>query len=177
MEEIARVYSEALFDVAKEKDELDEVQEQLGQFTDAMDEDRDLQVFFFSPYFSSAEKKDGIKKAISGGNAELVNFLELLAEKHRMPALFRIRKRFDELWAKENERLEVTVTSAVPLDDSVVKSIGDEIEKKTGKTIDLNSEVDDAIIGGLVLQVGNRVLDASIRNRLDKLRREVATAR
>jgi F-type H+-transporting ATPase subunit delta len=177
MEEIARAYSEALFDVAKEKDELDEVQEQLGQFTDAMDEDRDLQVFFFSPYFSSQEKKEGIKKAISGGNAELVNFLELLAEKHRMPALFQIRKRFDELWAKAKDRLEVTVTSAVPLDDSVVKSIGDEIEKKTGKTIDLNSRVDDAIIGGLVLQVGNRILDASISSRLDRLRREVATAR
>ena len=173
MEEIARAYSEALFDVAKEKDELDEVQEQLGQFTDAMDRDRDLQVFFFSPYFSSGEKKDGIKKAISGGNAELVNFLELLAEKHRMPALFQIRKRFDELWAKAKDRLEVTVTSAVPLSDSVVESVGKEIEKKTGKTIELTSEVDDSIIGGLVLQVGNRVLDASIRSRLDKLRREV----
>ena len=177
MEEIARAYSEALFDVATEKDELDEVQQQLGEFTDAMDRDRDLQVFFFSPYFSSQEKKEGIKKAITGGNTELVNFLELLAEKHRMPALFQIRKRFDELWAKAKDRLEVTVTSAVPLDDSVVKSIGDEIEKKTGKTIDLNSRVDDAIIGGLVLQVGNRILDASISSRLDRLRREVATAR
>ena len=177
MEEIARAYSEALFDVAEEKDELDEVQEQLGQFTDAMDTDRDLQVFFFSPYFSSGEKKDGIKKAISGGNAELVNFLELLAEKHRMPALFQIRKRFDELWAKAKDRLEVTVTSAVPLSDSVVESVGKEIEKKTGKTIELTREVDDSIIGGLVLQVGNRVLDASIRSRLDKLRREVATAK
>jgi len=177
MEEIARAYSEALFDVAKEKDSLDEVQEQLGQFTDAMSDDHDLQVFFFSPYFSSQEKKEGIKKAVSGGNEELVNFLELLAEKHRMPAVFQIRKRFDELWAKAKDRLEVTVTSAVPLDDSVVRSIGDEIEKKTGKTIDLTSEVDDSIIGGLVLQVGNRILDASISSRLDKLRREVATAR
>ncbi|MGZ5333774.1 MAG: ATP synthase F1 subunit delta [Solirubrobacterales bacterium] len=177
MEEIARTYSEALFDVARDKDELDEVQEQLGQFTDAMEQDHDLQVFFFSPYFSSQEKKEGIGKAIEGGNRELVNFLELLAEKHRMPALFHIRRRYDELWAKAKDRLEVTVTSAVPLDDSVVKSIGDEIEEKTGKTIDLNSRVDDSIIGGLVLQVGNRILDASISSRLDKLRREVATAR
>ena len=176
MEEIARVYSEALFDVAKDKDELDEVQQQLGEFADAVAEDRDLQVFFFSPYFSSAEKRDGIEKAISGGNPELVNFLEMLAEKHRMPALFRIRKRFDELWAVENERLEVTVTSAIELDSAVVESIGAEIEKKTGKTIELKGEVDDSIIGGLVLQVGNRVFDASIRNRLDQLRREVASA-
>jgi ATP synthase F1 delta subunit len=176
MEEIAKVYSEALFDVAKEKDELDEVQQQLGQFADAVSEQQDLQVFFFSPYLSSAEKRDGIAKAVSGGNAELINFLELLAEKHRMPALFRIRQRFDELWAIENERLEVTVTSAIELDPSVVESIGAEIEKKTGKTIELTSEVDESIIGGLVLQVGNRVLDTSIRRRLDNLRREISQA-
>jgi F-type H+-transporting ATPase subunit delta len=176
MEEIARVYSEALFDVAKEKDELDEVQSQLAEFADAVDGDRDLQVFFFSPYFSSAEKRDGIAKAIQDGNPELVNFLELLAEKHRMPALFRIRRRFDELWAAENERLEVRVTSAIELDPAVVQSIGDEIEKKTGKTIELETEVDDTIIGGLVLQVGNRVFDSSVRNRLEQLRKEVMAA-
>jgi len=176
MEEIAKVYSEALFDVAQEKGKLDEVREQLGQFADAVSEDSDLQVFFFSPYFSSAEKREGIEKAVSGADPELVNFLELLAEKHRMPALFRIRARFDELWDKANERLEVTVTSAVELDPSVVENIGAEIERKTGKTIELRSEVDDSIIGGLVLQVGNRVLDASVRSRLDKLRREVLQA-
>ena len=176
MEEIARVYAEALFDVAKEKGSLDEVQTQLGEVADAISEDRDLQVFFFSPYFSSSEKRDGISRAISDGNPELVNFLELLAEKHRMPVLFRIRRRFDELWAKENKRLTVTVTSAVELDPSVVEKVGSEIERQTGQTIELNSEVDDAIIGGLVLRVGNMVLDASIHNRLEKLRKEVAQA-
>ncbi len=93
-----------------------------------------------------------------------------------MPALFRIRKRFDELWAKENKRLGVTVTSAVELDPSIVESVGAEIERQTGQTIELTSEVDPSIIGGLKLQVGNMVLDASILNRLDKLRREVAQA-
>lgn len=176
MEEIAKVYSEALFDVARDRGRLDEVREQLGQFADAVDADRDLQVFFFSPYFSSAEKREGISKAVSGADPELINFLELLAEKHRMPALFRIRARFDELWDQANQRLEVTVTSAVPLDPSVIESIGAEIERKTGKTIELKGEVDDTIIGGLVLRVGNRVLDASVHSRLDKLRREVAQA-
>lgn len=176
MEEVSRVYSEALFDVAKEKGSLDEIHEQLGQIADAVAADQDLQVFFFSPYFSSEEKREGIGKSISGANPELLNFLELLAEKHRMPALFRIRRRFDELWGIENKRLEVTVTSAIELDPSVVESVGAEIERKTGQTIELTSKVDESIIGGLVLQVGNRVLDASIRSRLEKLRREVAAA-
>jgi F-type H+-transporting ATPase subunit delta len=176
MEEVARVYSEALFDVAKGHGTLDEVRDQLGEVADAVASDRDLQIFFFSPYFSSIEKREGIGKAISGANPDLINFLSLLAEKHRMPALFRIRKRFDELWGVENQRLEVTLTSAIELDASVVESVGAEIERKTGKSIDLTSRVDDAIIGGLVLQVGNRVLDASIRNRLEKLRRVAQAA-
>ena len=176
MEEISRVYSEALFEVAKEKGKLDQVHDQLGEIADVLAENRDLQIFFFSPYFSSNEKRDGIKRAIDGAEDELVNFLELLAEKHRMPALFRIRRRFDELWAKENKRLGVTVTSAVELDASVVEQVGAEIEKQTGQTIELKSEVDPSIIGGLKLQVGNMVLDASIYNRLEKLRREVAQA-
>ena len=176
MEEVARVYSEALFDVARDHDALNEIRDQLGEVTDAIAADHDLQVFFFSPYFSSTEKREGIAKAISGANPELVNFLELLAEKQRMPALFGIRKRFDELWDEANQRLEVTLTSAIELDPSVIESVGAEIERKTGKTIELTSEVDESIVGGLVLQVGNRVLDASIRNRLEKLRREVAQA-
>ena len=176
MEEIARVYSEALFEVAEEKDKLDEIHEQLGEIADAVAENRDLQVFFFSPYFSSAEKREGIRKMVSGGDEGLVNFLELLAEKHRMPALFRIRRRFDELWAAANKRLSVTVTSAIELEPAVVESVGEEIEKKTGQTIELSSEVDPDILGGLRLQVGNMVLDASVRSRLERLRREILQA-
>ena len=92
MEHIARVYAEALFGVAKEKGKLDAIRDQLGQFADALAENKELQLFFFSPYFSSTEKEDGLSKAVSGAEPELVNFLDLLLEKHRMPVLFRIRK-------------------------------------------------------------------------------------
>jgi F-type H+-transporting ATPase subunit delta len=176
MEEIARVYAEALFEVATEKDKLDEIHDQLGEVADAITENRDLQVFLFSPYFSSAEKRNGIGRAISGAEPELTNFLELLAEKHRMPAIFRIRRRFDEMWAREEKLLEVRLTSAVELPDTVVKQVGKEIEKQTGQTIELSSDVDENILGGLVLRVGNMVLDASVRNKLERLRKEVAKA-
>ncbi len=176
MEGIARVYAEALFDSAKDSDKLDSVQEQLAQFADALDENHDMQVFFFSPYFSTTEKQEGLEKAISGAEPEVTNFLALLLEKHRMPAVFRIRKRFDHLVSEENKELEVTVTSAVPLDEGVVSKIGAEIEKQTGRKVELSSNVDDSILGGLVVRVGNMVLDASVRNQLEKLRKNVATA-
>lgn len=176
MEEIARVYAEALFEVATDKDKLDKIHDQLGQVADAVAESRDLQVFLFSPYFSSSEKREGIDKAVSGAEPELKNFLELLAEKHRMPAIFRIRSRFDEMWAKAEHRLEVKLTSAVELPKSVVNQVGKEIEKQTGQTIEVESDVDENILGGIVLQVGNMVLDASVRNKLERLRKEVAKA-
>ena len=169
MEEIARVYAEALFGAAKDKGKLDAIHEQLGEFADALEENRDLQLFFFSPYFSSAEKRDGLGKALSGAGPELVNFLRLLTEKHRMPVLFRIQRNFDALWAKENKRLGVTVTSAVELDPEIAERIGSEIEQ-TGNTVELQRRVDPDILGGLVVQVGNMVMDTSIRNRLEKLR-------
>ena len=100
----------------------------------------------------------------------------LLIDKHRMPVIFRIRDRFDDLWAVENKRLEVTVTSAVELEPELVERIGAEIEKQTGQTVELESKVDADVLGGIVLQVGNKVLDASVRNSLDKLRKSVATA-
>jgi F-type H+-transporting ATPase subunit delta len=176
MEEIARVYAEALFGVAQDKGRLDEIHEQLGEVADAIASNRDLQVFLFSPYFSSTEKRGGIARVVSGADAELTNFLELLAEKHRMPAIFRIRSRFDEMWAKERRRLEVRLTSAVELPDSTVKDLGRRIEEQTGQTIELSSDVDQDILGGIVLRVGNMVLDASVRNKLERLRKEVAKA-
>jgi F-type H+-transporting ATPase subunit delta len=176
VEEIARVYAEALFEVAKQKGKLDVIREQLGQVADALQADRELAVFFFSPYFSSAEKRDGIARAITGAEPELTNFLELLVEKHRMPVIFRMRRRFDELWAEENKQLDVTLTSAVELDPEIVERVGAEIERQTDRKVQLRSRVDGDLLGGLVLQVGNMVLDASIRNRLERLRKEVAQA-
>ena len=176
MEEIARVYADALFRAAKESGKLDQVREQLGQFADALAGDRELQLFLFSPYFSTAEKVEGLRKAVSGAEPEMQNFLELLLEKHRMPVIFRIRRDFEELWAKENKQLDVTVTSAVELDPAVAERIGREIETQTGQAVQLQSRVDEEILGGLVLRVGNMVLDASLRNRLEKLRKNVAAA-
>jgi F-type H+-transporting ATPase subunit delta len=176
VEEIARVYADALFRAAKEEGKLDEVREQLAQLAEALESNRELQLFFFSPYFSSTEKIDGLRRALEGADPLLINLLDVLNEKHRMPLIFRIRRQFESMWARENKRLEVTVTSAVDLDPAVVERIGEELESQTGQTIELQSRVDDGILGGLVLQVGNMVMDASVRNRLEKLRKDVAAA-
>jgi F-type H+-transporting ATPase subunit delta len=176
MEEIASVYARSLFEVAKEQNKLDQVREQLGEFADALDGNRELQVFFFSPYFSTQEKKDGLKKAISGTDEIFNNFLELLIEKHRMPAVFRVRRELDRMWQRENKLLPVEVTSAIELDKGTVKQIGDRIGEQTGQKIELSAKVEPDILGGIVVRVGNSIIDASIRARLEQLRKQVAKA-
>ena len=176
MEEIAVVYARSLFEVAKDQDKLDEVRDELGAFADALSDSRELQVFLFSPYFSTQEKEDGLARAVTDAEPVIVNFLKLLIEKHRMPVIFRIRAEYDRLWEEENKLLPVEITSAIELDESIVKQLGDRISEQTGRTVELSSRVEPDILGGIVVQVGNAVLDASVRNRLDQLRKQVVKA-
>ncbi len=164
MEEIAQVYARSLFEVAESAGKLDAVRDQLGAVADALASDRDLQIFFFSPYFSSQEKADGLHKAVTD------------IEKHRMPVLLRIRRVYDALWEDYNKLLPVEITSAVELDEKIVKHIGDRISEQTGRRVELSATVEPDILGGIIVRVGNQVLDASIRRRLDQLRRQVARA-
>jgi F-type H+-transporting ATPase subunit delta len=176
VEEIAQVYARSLFEVASERDKLDVVREQLGQVADAIAENRELQTFFFSPYFSTQEKKDGLDQAVTDADETVRNFLDLLLDNHRMPVIFRVRREYDRLWEDAHDLLPVQITSAVELDPSIAERIGDEIGRQTGRTVELTSTVDPDVIGGIVLRVGNSILDASIRTRLENLRKQVAKA-
>jgi F-type H+-transporting ATPase subunit delta len=174
MEEIAAVYAQALLEVGLENERLDVLHEQLDAVTDAVDGSRELQVFFFSPYFSTTEKQAGLGRMLTDADPLLTNFLDLLIEKHRMPLIFRIRRELDKRWEEQHRMLAVSVTSAIALDSTTVAHIGERIGERTGRRVTLTSEVDPEILGGIVVRVGNSILDASIRNRLEQLRKQVA---
>ena len=176
MEELARVYARSLFEVARDHAKLDVVREQLAQFADALDEHRQLAVFFFSPYFSTAEKQEALARVLEGADESFLNFLSLLIENHRMPVIFRTRQQFERLWEEENRMLPVEITSAVPLDEKTTEDLGRTIGERAGRRVTLARRVDPDILGGIILRVGNSILDASIRNRLEQLRRHVASA-
>jgi F-type H+-transporting ATPase subunit delta len=174
MEELAQVYARSLFAVAREQDKLDELREQVAQFADALNGNRDLVVFFFSPYFSIKEKQEALGRVLDGADQVLLNFLSLLIEKHRMPVIFRIRQEYERLWDEENRTLAVEITSAIQLDQATTESLGKTIGERAGRKVTLAARVDPDILGGIVVRVGNSILDASIRNRLEQLRRHVA---
>ena len=174
MEELAQVYARSLFQAALEKGRLDELREQLAQFADALDENRELAVFFFSPYFSTAEKQQSLGALLDGADEIFLNFLSLLIENHRMPVIFRIRQEYERLWEEENKTLPVEITSAIALDEATTESLGRTIGERAGRKVTLAARVDPDILGGIIIRVGNSILDASIRNRLEQLRRHVA---
>jgi F-type H+-transporting ATPase subunit delta len=174
VEELAQVYGRSLFQVAQEQGKLDELREQLGQFADALDQHRELAVFFFSPYFSTQEKRDALGTLLDGADEIFINFLALLIENHRMPVIFRIRHEYERLWDEENRTLPVQITSAIALDDATTESLGKTIGERAGRKVTLAARVDPDILGGIIIRVGNSILDASIRNRLEQLRRHVA---
>jgi F-type H+-transporting ATPase subunit delta len=176
MEEIAQVYARALFEVASEQDTLDRVHDELGAFADAMGQSRELMSFLFSPYFSVTEKKEGLERAVTGASPAFANFLQALIERHRMPAIFRIRTEFNALWDEARKLLPVQIISAIALDESEVRSLGERIGRQVDRQVQVSAEVDPDILGGVVLRVGNVILDASIRNRLEQLRKQVAQA-
>jgi len=174
MEELAQVYARSLFEAARGQGKLDQLREQLGQFADALDEHRELAVFFFSPYFSTTEKQDALERILDGAEQSFLNFLRLLIENHRMPVIFRIRQQYERLWEEENRMLPVEITSAIELDEATTESLGRRIGERAGRKVTLAARVDPEILGGIVVRVGNSILDASIRNRLEQLRRQVA---
>jgi F-type H+-transporting ATPase subunit delta len=174
MEELAQVYGRSLFEVAREHGKLDELREQLGQFADALNENHELAVFFFSPYFSTKEKQDALGRMLDGADPLFVNFLSVLIENHRMPVIFRIRLEYERLWEEENRMLPVEITSAIALDPTTTERLGEKIGERAGRKVTLAARVDPDILGGIIIRVGNSILDASIRNRLEQLRRHVA---
>ncbi|MCW3034228.1 MAG: F-type H+-transporting ATPase subunit delta [Solirubrobacteraceae bacterium] len=174
MEELAQVYARSLFEVGREQDKLDVLREQLGEFAEALDQHRQLATFFFSPYFNTKEKEDGLERMLVDADESFVNFAKLLIEKHRMPVIFRIRREYERLWDEENRVLPVEITSAIELDQATTENLGRTIGERAGRKIQLAAHVNPDILGGIVVRVGNSILDASIRNRLEQLRRHVA---
>lgn len=113
---------------------------------------------------------------LEGADPIITNLLATMIENHRMPAIVRTDKVFEDLWQKANKRLPVTITSAIELDERTVQQITGSIGEQTGQTVELTQTVDPEILGGLVVRVGNSIIDASISNRLEQLRRSVARA-
>jgi len=170
-----RMYAGALFEAAQEEGRLEQVAADLTAIAVALEEVPELGAFLRNPQVESAGKA-AVLAEISDGADELVrNFVRLVAEKGRAGELAGMSEELEALVARAQNRLAVELTTAHELSDDDARSIVETIEQASGRSVEATRSVDPSLIGGLVLQIGSFRADGSVRGRLERLRRELAT--
>jgi F-type H+-transporting ATPase subunit delta len=170
-----RMYARALFEAAREEGRLEQVAADLAALAGAFDEIPELRAFLRNPQVDPAGKAE-VLEAISAGADKLVrNFVRVVAEKGRAGELAEMNREFEALFAQEQNRLAVELTTAYDLSDDEARSIVAAIEEASGRSVEATRTVDPDLIGGIVLKVGSFLADGSVRGRLERLRRELAT--
>jgi len=172
-----RTYARALFEAAKEQGRLAQVREELSDFVAAVDEVPELDAMLRNPQLDPRAKAQALEDVLGGADQLVRNFLLLTVEKNRAGQLREIHREFERLMAAEERRLTVEVTTAYELSDDEARQLVGQIEQASGRPVDATRTVDPNLIGGIILQAGSLRLDASIRSRLERLRRELTTAR
>jgi F-type H+-transporting ATPase subunit delta len=172
-----RTYARSLFEAAKEQNRLERVQEELADFVGAVEQVPELRSVLESPELDPRAKAALLEQVLGDADELVRNFLLLLAEKGRSGQVAEIAREFEALVAREQGILDVELTTAVELSTEDFDQLVDRIGKASGREVRASRTVDPALVGGLVLEVGSRRLDASIRGRLDRLRQELTTAR
>ena len=170
-----RMYARALLEAAKEQGRLAAVREQLADFTASVREVPELRDLLRNPQVDPRAKVS-ILEGLLGDADELVrNFLLVLAQRGRAAELEEVEREFERLVAREEGRIEVELTTAVELSDDEAREIVGQIERASGRSVEATRKVDPALIGGIVLQAGTLRVDASVRGRFERLRRELVT--
>jgi F-type H+-transporting ATPase subunit delta len=169
------MYARALYEAAREKDTVDVVRGELDALVGAMESTPELEAFLANPQLDPAAKVGVLDEVTTGGSETLRNFVRLVAEKGRAGQLRAIAEEFDALVDREQGRLTVELTTAYELADDEANAIVSQIEQASGRSVDATRTVDPGLIGGMILQAGSLRADASVRGRLNRLRRELVT--
>jgi ATP synthase F1 delta subunit len=175
-EQVAAVYARALFDAAKEAGVVEPVRRELGDFVAALAASASLRDVLADPQIDSAAKRRVLAEITREGQPLVANTLQLLLERGRFAILDELHQAYDGLAAVEARIVEVEVTSAMELTPETRKKIAARDAEATGREVELAERVDPGIVGGLVLRVGDVIVDGSVQARIRQLRRRLATA-
>jgi F-type H+-transporting ATPase subunit delta len=174
---VSRTYAQAVFDAAKERDRLDAVREELDDFVATLHEVPELDALLRNPQLDPGTKSEVIDKVTADSDELVRNFLRVIAARGRGGQIEEIVREFDALYAAEEQVLNVELATAYELSDDDAREIVSQIEKASGRTVEAKRSVEPDLIGGIVLKAGSLRVDSSVRGRLNRLRRELATGR
>ena len=173
---VASTYAEALYEAALEADAVEQVAADVDAFTEAVEGSDELRMALENPEIDSGAKKAVVAAIAADAHPLFANFLQVLVERGRLAELLEIAEAFRERVARATARLDVEAVTAIPLPDDLKARIVESLAAKTGTTVELTESVDPDVVGGLVLRVGEVVVDGSIRHRIEELRRELTAA-
>lgn len=164
-------YAEALFEAARERDELEEVLSDLGEFTGALHETEELRLFFYGGQIPERQKRRALDGLTEGMKSSTTNFLKVLVDNGREEILEEALARYEQLVKEYLGRIEVEVTTAIELSDEQLDRLKDRLGSVLeGREIILEANVAPDLVGGAVFRFGGRLMDGSIRGRLESLR-------
>ena len=164
-------YAEALFEAARERDELEEVQSDLGEFVEALHDSEELRLFFYGGQIPERQKRRALDGLTEGMQASTTNFLKVLVDNGREEILEEVLARYEELVKEHLGRIEVEVTTAVEISEEQREKLKERLlDALEGREIILETNVNPDLVGGAVFRYGGRMMDGSIRGRLESLR-------
>lgn len=172
---VAQRYAEALFQVSSAQGSLEKVDAELAGLSQVLAENKELVNFLSSPIVEASDKKQVVTQLFSGKvDAMVLNTMLLMFDKKRGDAVAALHETFRTLFNDYRKRTKVRVVSALPMDEQEVAGIKRELAKATSREIEMDVAIDPEIIGGLVVSIGDQVIDSSLKGRLQSLARTLA---
>jgi F-type H+-transporting ATPase subunit delta len=169
------IYARALYEAAQDQGRVDVARDQLAELKAALETSPELEAFLANPQLDPGAKASVLEEVTAGADPVVRNFVRLVASKGRAGQLRPIAEEFESIVDREQGRLKVELTTAYELDQDEADGIVRKIEQASGRTVEATRSVDPELIGGMILQAGSLRVDASVRGRLDRLRRELVT--
>jgi F-type H+-transporting ATPase subunit delta len=171
---IASRYSKSLIDLAVEKNQLDDIKADMELFSKVCKENRDFVLMLNNPILESLKKAAIIKKIFKGKVQEMTSlFFDLVSRKHRESVLPEMAKVFKELYNEHKGIITAEVTTTFKLDESLRSEVIKIVKEISGKEVELNEKVNEALIGGFLIRVGDKQIDETVQSKLNDLRREL----
>lgn len=172
---VAGRYAEALFQVGEETDSTTKLHSQLNEVVEIMKSNPDFYNVLKSPLVAKGEKKDLVEKVFGNKlDNNLRNFLKIMIDKDRVSALEAISKSYKELLNEKNNVIEGVAITAVAMSEDELKQLQAKLSNKYNKNVTLENKVDESILGGVLVRLGNEEIDGTVRTRLANMKEQLS---
>ena len=170
-EAIAKRYASAIYDIAESSDKIGEIREALNILAENYNEDEEFKVFLLDPSIKYDEKVKYLHKSFNFISEDAFKIINYLVKKGRVSLAEKIRDSYLRIYYEKNNKILVNATFTKELSDNQRKALMKKLEEKYKKKIVLNLSVDDELIGGGIIKIGNKVIDGSIKSQIENIKK------